>query len=68
MTRTEIDELIEYLEKTYYVECRYRVLKDEFGEVGTLMVSPFIRLSFSKDKIDKNFITNQLDALDLIRF
>lgn len=68
MTREEINELIEYLEKNYHVKCKYRIRKDEFGEVHKLVVLPTLKACFFDHHINKEFIISKLNALDLIRF
>lgn len=68
MTRDEIQDLIEYLEKNYYVKCSYRIRKDEFGEVRKLVLVPTFKPCFFDHNINKEFITNELSKLDLIRF
>ena len=68
MTRAEIDELIIFLEKNYYVKCSYRVRKDEYGEVRKLVLVPTFKPCFFDHNINKEFIINELSKLDLIRF
>lgn len=69
MTRDEIQELIEYLEKNYHVKCIYTTRDDDFwGKIETLTVIPCLKLHFGDMQINKEIITNKLDKLDLIRF
>ena len=67
MTRDEIDDLIEYLEKNYYVKCKSYQAKDEF-EVDEIRVLPLIPICFRGQNIRKTRILIELDKLDLIRF
>ena len=67
MTRDEIDDLIEYLEKNYHVKCKSYQAKDEF-EVDEIRVLPLIPICFRGQNIRKTRILIELDKLDLIRF
>lgn len=67
MTRTEIDELIEYLEKNYHVECEYMPEHEFMPE--QLMVWPEPPpIVFKGLDFDSKNIRGKLNALDLIRF
>lgn len=67
MTRDEIDELITYLEKNYYVECEL-VTIEHLGKQG-LVVTPTLQHRFVLDSnLIKQIIINRLDKSDLIRF
>lgn len=67
MTRDEIYELIEYLEKNYHVTCMYIPQCDFEPEklLVSLMPPPIV---FKGMDFDKKNITGKLNALDLIRF
>jgi len=69
MTRAEIDELIEYLDKNYYVKCKYIPQDGQRYPQSQLIVSlippPIV---FKGLDFDKKNITGKLNALDLIRF
>ena len=68
MTRDEIDELIEYLEKNYHVKCLYVPPKDEF-DLGELRCQSTMSITFRNEKLfDKEIIANELYKRDLIRF
>ena len=67
MTRDEIQELIEYLEKNYYVKCVY-VPKDTFSPEKLLVYSMPPPIVFKGLDFDSKNIRGKLNALDLIRF
>lgn len=67
MTRDEIDELIEYLEKNYCVDCIYVQATDDLDK-DELRVRPNTYISFRGHGINKERIIEELDKLDLIRF
>lgn len=66
MTRTEIDELITYLEKNYHVKCEY-VPEGEFTR-QELIVTPNLSYDFSGFSLRRQHIIAKLDELDLIKF
>lgn len=69
MTRTEIDELIEYLEKNYHVKCSHSFSVSLFsGSEEYLKITPTLELFFRGANMNKETIINKLDKLDLIRF
>lgn len=71
MTREEIDELITYLEKTYHVKCLHvsqMTTTDGMEFPEKLIVIPDSTLTFKGMRLDRDFIINKLDKLDLIRF
>lgn len=71
MTRTEIDELIEYLEKNYHVECEYLPYNNYNMEeivIRSTLHTHYTEPSKVPSHQAKDVITNKLDKLDLIRF
>ena len=71
MTRDEIQELIEYLEKNYHVKCLYihqMTTRDGMEYPEKLIITPDTNITFQGLRLDKDVITNKLDKLDLIRF
>ena len=67
MTRDEIDELITYLEKNYYVKCVYAP-KDTYSAEKLLVYAMPPPIIFKGLDFDSKNIRGKLNALDLIRF
>ena len=67
MTRAEIDELIDFLEKNYCVDCLYISSNDDLVR-DELRVRPNTYISFRGQGINKERILEELDKHDLIRF
>ncbi len=69
MTRDEIDELIKYLEKNYYVKCEYLPANEEkFIRERLIVYLKHPPILFCGVDFNKKNITGKLNALDLIRF
>lgn len=67
MTRDEIDELIEYLEKNYCVKCDFVEATHDL-EYDQLNVTSTMSYHFNTFSLNKEHIINVIDKLDLIRF